>query len=66
MKTLQAEVLPGMSCHFLPGSIPTQACFSPLHCKQYTVSSSRGQVSKGPFTLSDSEKDQRTIREDQV
>ena len=33
---------------FLPGSTPTQACFSPVHCKQYlahNLDSSRGQVS---------------------
>ena len=38
----------GISCQFLPGSTPTQACFSPAHCKQYlahNLGSSRGRVS---------------------
>ena len=26
-----------MLCHFLPGSIHTQACFSPTHCEQDIV-----------------------------
>ena len=37
MKTVQAWLLPCISCEFLPCSIPTQPCFTCPHYPQYTV-----------------------------